>query len=410
MNPCTTDTCNAATHQCEHAKIDGPEPGFTDTVQDCKKEVCVAGVTTQVNDDTDVPANTNVCVTFGCMNGTQTTTNASATTSCGTNPPQTCDGMGNCVGCTKDSDCPDPGTDCKTRKCTNKVCGTTDVGMDMSCSTMGGKFCDGVGTCVPCNHDPQCTANASDVCNNHQCVSSCGDNVKDGKETDKDCGGPCPKCADTKMCANNTDCTSGKCTGGTCAAPTCSDSVKNQGEGDVDCGGPCSGCADGKTCGGNGDCTSGACAGGLCISCMDTKKNGTETDVDCGGSCSTKCANGKACVVDGDCASTHCSGGLCFSCTDTMKNGNETDVDCGGSTCPNKCADGKGCKVDGDCTSAHCSGTVCLPTNCFNGTKDAPETDIDCGGGTCLKCGGGKTCSGNADCMSNNCKPNNTCM
>jgi hypothetical protein len=48
--------------------------------------------------------------------------------------------------------------------------------------------------------------------------------------------------------------------------PTCSDGVKNGNETDVDCGGAttCGRCANGRTCGAATDCTSGICTGGTC--------------------------------------------------------------------------------------------------------------------------------------------------
>jgi len=49
-------------------------------------------------------------------------------------------------------------------------------------------------------------------------------------------------------------------------APTCMDRIKNGAETDVDCGGPeCSRCADGKMCSSDNDCQSGNCgAAGKC--------------------------------------------------------------------------------------------------------------------------------------------------
>lgn len=46
---------------------------------------------------------------------------------------------------------------------------------------------------------------------------SCTDRVKNGLETDVDCGGvTCPKCAKDKACKVNSDCSSNKCKGGKC--------------------------------------------------------------------------------------------------------------------------------------------------------------------------------------------------
>jgi hypothetical protein len=72
--------------------------------------------------------------------------------------------------------------------------------------------------------------------------------------------------------------------------PTCTDGLKNGSETDVDCGGSCSTkCANGKICASGSDCSSSYCGpNGLCAaapSCSDGVQNGTETGIDCGGSC-----------------------------------------------------------------------------------------------------------------------------
>jgi len=243
---------------------------------------------------------------------------------------------------------------------------------------------------------------------------TCTDTVKNGTETDVDCGGTCPtKCDDTKICSVAGDCKSGVCAGGKCAAPLCTDVVKNGTETDVDCGGTCPAkCDDGKTCGGAADCKSGVCTAGTCVGalCSDLVKNGTETDVDCGGTCPTKCNDGKACGGATDCKSGVCTGGVCQAplCTDVVKNGTETDVDCGG-TCPTKCDDGKSCGVVADCKSGVCTGGVCLAPFCTDLVKNGTETDVDCGGTTCGKCGGFKTCAIAGDCLSGVCGSDKKC-
>ena len=49
-----------------------------------------------------------------------------------------------------------------------------------------------------------------------------------------------------------------------CQAPTCTDHVRNGTETDVDCGGSCPACARGRTCEVNGDCLVNLCSGGIC--------------------------------------------------------------------------------------------------------------------------------------------------
>jgi outer membrane protein assembly factor BamB len=144
-------------------------------------------------------------------------------------------------------------------------------------------------------------------------AGSCTDGVRDGKETDVDCGGgACPACPDGKGCLLGSDCVDKVCSGGSCVPPSCTDQVKNGTETDVDCGGSCSPCGFGKTCRQNADCKGMVCTGGACqATCNDGVKNGMETDVDCGGPTCMQCADTLGCAVDGDCQSGICQGGKC---------------------------------------------------------------------------------------------------
>jgi hypothetical protein len=66
------------------------------------------------------------------------------------------------------------------------------------------------------------------------------------------------------------------CAGGICRAATCTDGVKNGAETDVDCGGPsCPACGLDRTCNVPVDCAPGACANGHCAatSCNTLKKS-----------------------------------------------------------------------------------------------------------------------------------------
>ena len=267
------------------------------------------------------------------------------------------------------------------------------------------------GTCPACPKGKACgkaTDCLSGVCTSGKCQeATCTDTVKNGAETDVDCGGgTCPKCADSKGCAKATDCTSGVCTLGKCQPASCTDTVKNGSETDVDCGGTCPACALGKGCAKAADCTSGVCLANTCVApkCTDKVKNGGETDVDCGGGACPKCADNKSCGAATDCTSGVCAGGLCSpaSCTDAVLNGAETDVDCGGGTCPT-CADSKACKAATDCTSGVCTLGKCAAPSCTDKVLNGAETDIDCGGGTCPTCADTKGCAKAADCTSGVC-------
>ena len=155
------------------------------------------------------------------------------------------------------------------------------------------------------------------------CFDSCGDSFQNGTETDVDCGGNCPACADGANCGTAADCVSNVCIGGVCQVPTCSDGALNGTETDIDCGDTCPTCPDGSDCNVDGDCSSGVCTAGVCQEpqCTDGIQNGIETDTDCGGAC-PGCPDGGACSVGSDCGSGVCTAGVCQvpTCTDGAAN------------------------------------------------------------------------------------------
>ena len=165
--------------------------------------------------------------------------------------------------------------------------------------------CDGAGTCIGCLQDADCkpghTCEAGNVC------SSCSDGVKNGDETEIDCGGSCPLCPGT--CNIDADCPGGYCWEGLCAR--CDDGIQNGDETDVDCGGSCSLCPG--TCNVDADCSEGYCWEGLCVRCDDGIQNGDETGVDCGsvpGHCPL--CTGYLCKTDEQCATGICAAnGVC---------------------------------------------------------------------------------------------------
>lgn len=80
---------------------------------------------------------------------------------------------------------------------------------------------------------------------------TCSDGLKNGQETDVDCGGAdCGPCADQKACESADDCQSKVCTNQVCLAATCDDDIQNADEVDVDCAGHCGdgSCATGQKC------------------------------------------------------------------------------------------------------------------------------------------------------------------
>ncbi len=362
---------------------------------------------------TDCPDTGNECVARTCDAGVCGTMPVAADTpiaaqTAGDCKVVVCDGAGATMSNADDAD-----VEIDAKACTDDTCSAgqpvhTPVMEGTACMDGGGKVCDDIGQCVECVTGADCM---SGVCQGNACqAAQCGDQQKNGTETDVDCGGSCGGCGPGKMCLGNGDCLGNECTGGTCVA-NCFDAVKNGSESDVDCGGSCAAdCAVGQVCVGDGDCTTGYCDLGtlLCAAptCNDMAKNGSETDVDCGGVC-PDCADGSDCLVSGDCSSGFCNPStlLCAApaCNDTFKNGSETDVDCGGPTCPD-CANGKTCAASTDCSSAFCNPTtlVCAAPLCNDGFKNGTETDVDCGG-SCPDCALGKLCNVPGDCASQIC-------
>jgi hypothetical protein len=270
----------------------------------------------------------------------------------------------------------------------------------------GGK-CAGAADCV------------SKICFGGTCqVPAPADGVKNGDETDVDCGGSkAPACLDGKGCLVKTDCASSVCTTNVCQVPSPTDMVQNGDETGVDCGGTkAPKCPAGSGCLSNADCNLLKCdtiqKKCLAASHSDGIKNDGETGVDCGGSAPTKCPTGQGCVATSDCDLALCDVGATNLClapthTDGIKNDGETGTDCGGAA-PLKCGTGQGCVATSDCDLALCDigGTkLCLAPTHSDGIKNLGETGTDCGGAAlpALKCPPGQGCGGDADCNNVRC-------
>ncbi len=119
--------------------------------------------------------------------------------------------------------------------------------------------------------------------------------------------------------------TATSCTGGSSLSVQCSNSIRDGAETDIDCGGGCATlCAVGKVCTFSGDCQSNFCnpSSHVCATptCFDGVKDGDESDVDCGSLCPNKCQNGKYCSVSSDCSSDTCRGGQCTTSSSSSGN------------------------------------------------------------------------------------------
>ena len=216
-----------------------------------------------------------------------------------------CDEVGHTSTVADPTDVYDDGNSCTDDVCTST--GPANVLHAGACPDSTGICVDlGDGSpplCGQCKSDAACS---SKHCLQGICQADhCGNGVVDAadNESDVDCGGAggsvtyCPACAAGKKCLKPTDCASGVCTAGLCAEARCDDGVKNGGETDMDCGGGsksgCGACDDGKGCLLPGDCKSEVCVVARCAepTCHDGVKNGAETGVDCGGGACPPCSS-----------------------------------------------------------------------------------------------------------------------
>jgi hypothetical protein len=221
--------------------------------------------------------------------------------------------------CTDVVQCTANVTECQQPVCQNGYCGVqyTSAGTASTKQTAGDCLkvvCDGQGNPSPQPDDDDKPDDGND-CTIDGCDQGAPFHQPQPKGTacTQLAGGLCTDSGACVECLSSSDCpSSGVCTNNKCAAAGCTDKVKNGTETDVDCGGTCSGCAAGKVCGVDADCASKTCASGLCkATCTDVAKNGAETDVDCGGADCGPCASGKLCLTGTDCETGRCTGGKC---------------------------------------------------------------------------------------------------
>jgi hypothetical protein len=242
----------------------------------------------------------------------------------------------------------------------------------------------------------------------------CSDGVRNGTESDVDCGGDdCSPCREHQHCNGGGDCESNECGGptdnDTCEPLHCGNHVQDLDEGDVDCGGEdCDRCEEGQLCELEQDCLTGSCLNGQCVRpCNHPAACGDQGWCE-EGACrfcrdSNSCGSRSCGSSEAVCA---CRTGyfVCVApgCDNGVQDGTESDVDCGGADCE-PCETGLVCGVDQDCTSGVCSNNDtfdnhCFPEHCGNRQLDADETDVDCGGSDCVVCSHGRSCNGEDDC------------
>ncbi len=199
-------------------------------------------------------------------------------------------------------------------------CDGTAIPINTTCKSLVGNYSTGTITCTSaCKFNTtKCTTIITNI------TAACANKVKDGRETDIDCGGGCSACAINKSCLNNSDCLSNKCgTNNKCIVNTCTNGIfDNKTETDTDCGFECKACKLNSKCNTAKDCESGLlCTNKICSRnpCSNGLKDNKEIDVDCGGDCSL-CSIGQKCNVNEDCTTSNCVKNLCQEITESTFN------------------------------------------------------------------------------------------
>ncbi|MFT3775481.1 MAG: hypothetical protein QM820_59800 [Minicystis sp.] len=317
------------------------------------------------------------------------------------------------VRCDTFKDCSD-GNPCTEDKCTMGICENPPKPKETACGAASASVCDGAGHCIECLSNADCAANhpMTPVCDvkAKQCVS-CADGIKNGKETDVDCGGPdCGACLGQPCdpqnnCGNGTFCS---IQDNICCSTVCGDKCEacvqvKTGQPDGTCAAVPYTMDPDNECGALGGCGQ---APHKCR-CEDGMKNNDESDVDCGGMTCPRCGGGQMCGDPTDCASTvpACVSGACCSslCTapcfycDTFGQCISAPPGYPNATCSANQACGP--------AGVTCAGKAGAPCNAAFGGADCLSGV--CGGTptkTCQKSAPGKPCNSDTDCSAGTCQ------
>jgi hypothetical protein len=214
-----------------------------------------------------------------------------------------CVGLGQCVQCASNDDCSALTQDCKVGVCMQNKCTAQNQTNGMSCTASGKP-----GTCSngACQCTPQCSGKE---CGDNGCGGTCPPGCSGGQMC---VGNQCVDCQNDAQCAslNGSDgCVEGYCDAGSCKTRNAPST---------------------KSCRGSGTCRSGSCCTPDC-----TNKCGVANG--CGGTCPTTCPGGMT-----------CSNGAC--CT---------------PSCGTRCAGSNGCGGNCDLNNCSASGLICQAGECI---------------------------------------------
>lgn len=172
---CSTVTCNNGTADYSPKNTNDPcgdgDASFCDGAGNCVE----CNSPSQCGSDT-------ACVTRTCDSHTCGTSNVDAGTATSTQSPgdckeNQCDGSGGVVTVNNNADVPDDSNQCTVDDCNAGTPSNDPANSNVACSQNGGSMCDGAGACVECNSGSEC---AGGICSNHQCVCSSNSHCASG--------------------------------------------------------------------------------------------------------------------------------------------------------------------------------------------------------------------------------------
>lgn len=419
---------------------------------DCYRLTCNGiGGTSTVVDDTDTPFDGNACTEDVCTLGAPSNPPAAADAECGAG--FTCDGRGNCQGCTVDTDC-GQSSPCATFACVEQTCETTYVpaGQGDPGGQQAGdcqrKVCNGAGGVVAVGDDADLPVDGN-VCTNDVCSGGVPSNPNTAANTP--CGGnlTCDGMGVCTGCATNADCGApSACATPVCSAGSCSTEFVPYGLGNPggqvasDCKkNVCNGSGSAVSIADDGDvivdgnpCTYDICSGGVPSNPAAGAGTGCPGGVCNGGGSCVQCLSDGDCGSPSACASPQCSGGGCTmnyvpagqGDPGGQQSGDCRVVRCNGSGGTAQYDDNGDVPNDNNgCTSDSCSngnpvhtpigptddGNVCTTDVCNPGTGQTDHIPVGNGtgcGDSCSTCQSGvcqSACNGCQECYQGACYP-----
>lgn len=294
-----------------------------------------------------------------------------------------CDQENTCTCSYTDQYCPEPGT-------TNvETDGTTTCYYGANTHRCSSSGCL-LSTCTLADNETCSTTNGC-------VVDACSDGIKNGNETDIDCGGSCEKCADNKLCSVNNDCQSNNCVNNTCTPqntppavsishsplnPVAADQVTlTASASDVNGISAIRIFADGSEV---KQCTSSPCvhtanfSSGIHTYYAEADDDGVPIATGRDPASGTK-----SFIVNATCT-PQCSGKSC----------GDSDA-CGGKCIVQSCGTGQTCNSAGQCES-----TSCIPKTCAELGRVCGSVNNGCGGTlNCGACATGQACNSVGQCV-----------